>query len=174
MTIIRQQQYIYTANASGNYSVTIIVNGCPVTSNIVTVTLNNPPAIPAITATGSLTYCGGGSVLLETSAGASSYLWSNGATTQSTTVTTSGNYTVKITDANGCVSQSQPYLVGSSPLGNPDICLVSVDSITGHNMIIWNKPPSNAIAHFNVYGEGSQANIFNLLGSVNYSSYKYL
>ncbi len=160
----------FIASASGNYSVTIIVYGCPVTSNIVTVTLNNPPAVPTITATGSLTYCGGGSVLLEAPAGASSYLWSNGATTQNITVTTSGNYTVQVGDVNACVTQSLPYLVGSSPLGNPDICLVSVDSVTGHNVIIWNEPVTNAIDHFNIYGEGNQANVFNLLGTVNYSS----
>lgn len=160
----------YFVNASGNYSVTIIVNGCPVTSNVVTVTLNNPPAVPTITAVGSLTYCGGGSVTLNAPAGAYSYLWSNGAISQSITVTTPGNYTVQVSDVNGCAAQSLPYLVGASPLANPDICLVSVDGVTGHNMIIWNEPATNAIDHFNIYGEGNQANVFNLLGSVNYSS----
>ena len=160
----------YTTNASGNYSVTIIVNSCPVTSNVVTVTLNNPPAAPVITATGSLTYCGGGSVNLDAPSGAASYLWSNGATTQSIVVTTSGNYTVQVSDANGCIAQSQPYLVGSSPLANPDICIVSIDSISGKNVIVWNKPVTSAIDHFNIYGEGMQANGFNLLNSVPYSS----
>ncbi|MFA4852967.1 MAG: LamG-like jellyroll fold domain-containing protein [Bacteroidales bacterium] len=160
----------YTTNASGNYSVTIIVNSCPVTSNVVTVTLNNPPAVPVITATGSLTYCGGGSVNLDVPSGAASYLWSNGATTQSIVVTTSGNYTVQVSDANGCIAQSQPYLVGSSPLANPDICIVSIDNISGKNVIVWNKPVTSAIDHFNIYGEGMQANIFNLLDSVPYSS----
>ncbi|MFA5783180.1 MAG: T9SS type A sorting domain-containing protein, partial [Bacteroidales bacterium] len=115
-------------------------------------------------------YCGGGTVTLNTTAVAASYLWSNGATTQSTIVAVSGNYTVQITNANGCVSQSLPYLVGASPVGNPDICLVSVDSATGHNIIVWNEFVSTAIDYYNIYGEGTQANVFNLLGSVNYSS----
>ena len=162
----------YTANASGNYSVTIIVNNCPVTSNLVTVTLNNPPAVPTITSTGSLTYCIGGSVILSATAGASSYLWSNGATIQNPTVTVSGNYTVDVSDVNGCITQSLPYLVGASPLSNPDICLVSVDN-TGHNLIIWNEPVTTAIDYYNIYGEGTQANVFNLLGSVNYDSLSF-
>ena len=160
----------YNANASGNYSATVILNGCPVTSSVVTVTLSNPPTAPVITSKGSLIYCSGGKDTLTATAGAASYLWSNGATTQSTVVTTSGNYTVQITDANGCSSQSQPYLVGASPLANPDICIVGVDSVSGHNIVIWNKPVSTAIKHYNVYSQGNQANVFNLLGSVPYSS----
>ncbi len=159
-----------TATASGNYSATIILSGCPVTSNVVTVTLNNPPAVPVINSTGSLTYCGGGSETLTATAGATSYLWSNGATTQSTVVTTSGNYTVQVSNANGCTSQSQPYLVGASPLANPDICIVGVDSATGHNIIIWDKPTTTAINHYNVYSQGNVANVFNLIGSVPYGS----
>jgi len=160
----------YTANASGNYSATIILSGCPVTSNVVTVTLNNPPAVPVITSKGSLIYCGGGKDTLTTTGGASSYLWSNGASTQSIVVTASGNYTVQVSDANGCKSQSAPYLVGASPLANPDICIVGVDSITGHNVVIWNKAVSTAINHYNVYSQGNVGNVFDLIGSVPYSS----
>jgi len=159
----------YTATASGNYSVTIIVNNCPVTSNLVNIVLNNPPATPTITSTGSINYCGGGSETLQATAGATSYLWSNGANTQNITVTTSGNYTVQVSDLNGCTSQSQPFLVGASPLPNPDICLVSVDSSANHNFIIWEKPITNAIDYFNIYGEGVQAGVFDWLGSVGYS-----
>ncbi|NTW32020.1 MAG: T9SS type A sorting domain-containing protein [Bacteroidetes bacterium] len=160
----------FNAIAPGNYSVTIIVLSCPVTSNIVTVNLSNPPAIPEITSTGGISYCGSGSDTLTAPSGYTSYLWSNGETTQSNIVTQSGNFTVQVTDNSGCSSQSVPYLVGASPLANPDICIVSVDSITKTNVIVWNKPVTTAIDHFNLYGEGSQSNIFNLLGSVQYNS----
>jgi hypothetical protein len=46
-------------------------------------------------------------VTLTANAGAS-YLWSNGATTRSITVTASGNYSVTVRDANGCSSTSSP------------------------------------------------------------------
>jgi len=60
-------------------------------------------ATPTITAGGPTTFCEGGSVTLTSSAG-STYLWSTGATTSSINVTTSGNYTVQVTNANGCQS----------------------------------------------------------------------
>jgi len=160
----------YSVNASGNYSVTIIVNSCPVTSNIVTVLLNDPPLTPHITAIGSIAYCGGGSVTLIAPAGFASYLWSDGGLQQSTVVNQSGNYTIQVTDNNGCSSQSDPFLVGASPLESPDICIVSIDSSTNENVIVWDKPVTTAINHFNIYGEQTQANVFNLLGSVPYSS----
>jgi hypothetical protein len=39
-----------------------------------------------------------------TSSVSTSYLWSNGATTQSITVNSAGDYSVRVTDANGCQS----------------------------------------------------------------------
>ncbi|MEI6900692.1 MAG: T9SS type A sorting domain-containing protein, partial [Bacteroidota bacterium] len=53
----------------------------------------------------------------------------------------------------------------------PDICIVTVDSISDKNMIVWEKPYSTTIDHYNVYSEGNQANVYNLIGSVPYSSY---
>lgn len=45
-----------------------------------------------------------------------SYAWSNGYTTQSTTATTSGTYSVTITDANGCTNSDYLYVtVNSNP-----------------------------------------------------------
>ena len=60
-------------------------------------------ATPTITAGGPTTFCAGGSVTLTSSAG-TTYLWSNGATTQSINVTSSGSYTVRVTNASGCQS----------------------------------------------------------------------
>ena len=57
--------------------------------------------IPTISVSGPTTFCNGSSVVLTASAG-SSYLWNNGATTQAITATNTDNYTVKVTNANGC------------------------------------------------------------------------
>ena len=46
-TISGYDTTVYYASASGNYSVTIILNSCPVTSSVITVNLNNPPSVPA-------------------------------------------------------------------------------------------------------------------------------
>ena len=94
-----------TATASGTYTVQITnAAGCQSTaSSGTTVTVNPTPAAPSITAGGATTFCSGGSVTLTSSAG-TSYLWSNGATTQSITATASGTYTVQVTNASGCQS----------------------------------------------------------------------
>lgn len=104
-----------TVNTAGNYSVTVNQgNSCVNTSNPVTVAINPLPTA-AITAGGPLSFCQGGSVQLTASA-ASSYAWSNGATTQSITANTTGAYAVTITDANGCSGVSATTQVTANAL----------------------------------------------------------
>ncbi|SEN40663.1 conserved repeat domain-containing protein, partial [Flavobacterium sp. fv08] len=89
--------------ASGNYYVSQTISGCESARTLVSVTVNPTPAAPSITADGPTTFCSGGSITL-TSTGGNSYLWSTGATTQSITVSASGTYSVRITNASGCQS----------------------------------------------------------------------
>ncbi|MFV5701086.1 choice-of-anchor L domain-containing protein [Flavobacterium sp. XS2P12] len=48
--------------------------------------------------------CNGSSINLIVSSGFSGYLWNTGETTNSINVTTPGNYSVKVTNTNGCVA----------------------------------------------------------------------
>jgi hypothetical protein len=75
----------------------------------------NPTPEATITASGSTTFCTGSAVTLTASSGAS-YLWSNGAQTQSITVNQSGNYSVVVTSAAGCTNTSSPVNVTVNPL----------------------------------------------------------
>ncbi|CAN5877738.1 hypothetical protein BH11BAC7_BH11BAC7_15270 [soil metagenome] len=73
--------------------------------------INNTFAVTA-TAGGSTTFCQGGSVTLDAGAyPGATYLWSNNATTQTTSVTTSGTYSVTVTKSNGCVASSNAIAV---------------------------------------------------------------
>ena len=103
-----------SVNATGNYSVTVMdANGCSANASQ-GVTVNELPSV-SISADGATTFCAGGSVILTASAG-SSYSWSNGATTQSTSINATGNYSVTVTDANGCsANASQGVTVNALP-----------------------------------------------------------
>ena len=113
-----------TVTTSGNYSVTNSNNCGTATSNHIIVTVN---PLPICTITGNLSLCAGQSTTLCAPAGAASYLWSNGATTNCITTSTAGAYSVKVTNANGCSSICNAT-VTSSPVpvctitGNLSIC----------------------------------------------------
>ncbi len=68
----------------------------------------------SITASGPVSFCQGGSVVLTATAG-DSYSWNNGATTQSITVTTSGSYSVTVVTG-PCSSTSPATTVTVNPL----------------------------------------------------------
>lgn len=94
-----------TVSSAGNYSVTVTSAAGTGTSSPVTVTVNALPTA-TLTAGGATTFCQGGSVTLSAGT-ATTYLWSPGnQTTQSISATTSGNYSVKVTNASGCSATS--------------------------------------------------------------------
>lgn len=63
------------------------------------------PATPIISGSGPLSFCEGGSVTLSSTA-ATSYLWSNGETTQDILVDADGTFSVIVTNTDGCSSLS--------------------------------------------------------------------
>src|ERR1035437_305017 len=75
---------------------------------------------PVITAGGPLTFCYGDWVVLSTNSYVS-YLWSTGDTTQFINAHVSGNYTVYVTDINGCTGTSVATVVIVNPLPNATI-----------------------------------------------------
>ena len=95
-------QCIY-ATQSGSFTVQVTdANGC--TSNAspsMTVSVGSSPA-PTISANGPVNICQGDNVVLTCNTTANSYSWSNGATTQSITVTASGTYNCTVTNTNAC------------------------------------------------------------------------
>jgi gliding motility-associated-like protein len=91
--------------ALGTYSVIVTdANGCQTT---MTGTITQPAAPLSVTGTHTDVNCFGaatGTVTSTVSGGTAGYqyLWSNGEITSSLSNVTAGNYTLKVTDANGC------------------------------------------------------------------------
>ena len=117
----------YIANASGDYTVSVKNdNGCSATSAPTTVTVNPLPAAPTISAGGPLTFCTGLNVTLTAST-ATTYQWNlnnsplSGATSSSYVANTGGNYTVSITNINGCGATSAATTVTTNPLPDPSL-----------------------------------------------------
>ncbi|MEY3074586.1 MAG: hypothetical protein RJB25_223 [Bacteroidota bacterium] len=112
--------YVSQANAGNDESMRAAI----------TVVVNALPATPTITASGSTSFCTGGSVDLTSSA-ASGNTWSTNATTATITVATTGSYSVTVTDANGCASTSAPISVNVSNAPAPTISASSTQACSG-------------------------------------------
>jgi gliding motility-associated-like protein len=101
-----------TVSATGNYYVeTGNGTGCTASATPVSVTVNAVPATPAISASGPLTFCNGGSVTLTSTAATSYHWYPNGETTQSITVSATGNYYVETGNGTGCTASATPVSV---------------------------------------------------------------
>ena len=104
------------------YSIVITVN--PLSSNFVVFVYANGIS-------GSTTFCDGTDVTLTASYDepGSTYLWSNGATTQSILVNTAGVFTVTVSDNAGCSVSSVPVTTTVSPYSTSSVSITS--SATG-------------------------------------------
>lgn len=103
-------------NASGFYSVIAFDNdGCAGGSNAIGVTVIQPIA-PVITVNGELEFCEGDEAELVSSPG-TSYAWSNGAESQSITISESGAFTVTVVDVceSGLTSEIVEIIVNDTP-----------------------------------------------------------
>lgn len=86
--------------------------------------------------------------------------WSNGATTEDLTNLSPGTYTYTITQVNPVCNFSLDVVVSANePLQN-DICLVTVDSITTTNVVVWEREQTTGIDHYNIYRKSNNSGQF--------------
>ncbi|MFH0865123.1 MAG: PKD domain-containing protein [Bacteroidota bacterium] len=131
-----------TPSGTTTYTVTATSNGCTATDAVAV----NVNPIPAASAGPDQTICQGQSVAL-TASGGTSYQWSNGASTASTSVNpaSSTNYVVTVTNAFGCTALDNVTVnVNATPTANAGadqtICQGQVTTVTasGGSSYLWN------------------------------------
>lgn len=142
--------YVYNptqANA-GTYTV-VATNSCGQSAASAGVTVTVTTMDVTVTASGPTTFCQGLSVTLTAPAGTGyTYLWSNGATTQSIVVTTSGAYNVRVSTPSGCSAYSAYTNVTAlattaptiTPYGPTSFCSgasVNLAATVGYSSYVW-------------------------------------
>lgn len=153
---------------AGTYHCTITdANGCTFSSAAL-VSNNFGPTLAIDTIIPSSCSNDGQIQLTVISGNPTDYLWTNGATTQNITNLSPGTYSVSVTGASGCITVLGGT-VGSTLPDPVEICLVTVDSTTNTNLVVWEKPITTGIDHFNIYRETSQAGLYQIVGSVLYT-----
>ncbi|MES2138905.1 MAG: right-handed parallel beta-helix repeat-containing protein [Bacteroidota bacterium] len=154
---------------AGTYSVTVTdTNGCSILDSVILVT-----QFPSLSLVSSVTnascYNNDGSTNVIPSGGTApySYFWSNNSISQNLSNIGSGTYSVAVTDTNGCaVSEALTINNSIAPISIP-ICMVTVDTSSTKNVIVWEKPISALIDSFKVYREVSS--VYSHVGSVHYN-----
>lgn len=90
-----------TVTSGGTYTVTATNGTCTSAPATITLTAESDPNVQI---SGNLNFCSGSSTTLTATANGTgnTFLWSNGTTGATATITTSGTYTVTVTTPNGC------------------------------------------------------------------------
>jgi hypothetical protein len=87
------------------------------------------------------------------------------------------NWTTPVETSDSCLIRISdfvyPFITSGSQsvfsirdIPSPDICMVSVDSVSGKNVIVWNKVESDLISEYVILKEGNEADIYQEIGSV--------
>ncbi|MBP7497132.1 MAG: T9SS type A sorting domain-containing protein [Bacteroidales bacterium] len=147
--------------AMGQLQVTILVNGKTVPENNHFVTACNDSCY---------------NVTLEVTGGTPpySYKWDNGDTNASIVYCSvkpaffeikNLKLVVNVKDSKNLSKEA--IIIFMQSLGaHPEICIVSVDSVTNKNIIIWDQNPDTIIAFYNIYKETYISQEYELIGSV--------
>ncbi|MCC7301902.1 MAG: T9SS type A sorting domain-containing protein [Bacteroidia bacterium] len=126
---------------------------------------------PSISPSGTVDLCLGDSVLLTSSASSGNQWYLNSSPISGATGTTyyasqNGTYTVR----SGCSGMSTPFNINQiSNSIQPPICLVTVDSLSQYNVIMWDKTGYNNVDSFIVFREITTNN-YQPIGRVSFDS----
>ncbi|MBK6966529.1 MAG: T9SS type A sorting domain-containing protein [Bacteroidales bacterium] len=75
---------------------------------------------------------------------------------------------IRITDSYAYTSSDTSAAFTILAYPETPVCMVTVDSLTNQNVIIWEKPVSDLIADFLIYKETDEANVYEVIDTVSY------
>jgi len=152
--------------APGVYEVFIIDgNTCLLSKNFVINETNGPNIV-----TDSITdaSCSGdlSAVYISTIGGTApfDYSWSNGSTSEDLSNVLPGEYSVEVEGSDGCSSFMFYNLEMSAP-EETSICIVTVDTLTNSNIVVWVPVMNPDVVSYNIYKESSQSGLYYLVAN---------
>ncbi len=95
--------------------------------------------------------------------------WSNGATSEDISGLASNNYVCTLVASNGCTAIKGWNIPIVEPQVQP-ICVISVDSTTSTNLVVWEKVQPLGIAYYNIYRETSNQGEYILIDTVHHTN----
>jgi hypothetical protein len=125
--------------------------------------------VTSVAHSGGTSICQNSSLILNaTGIATGTIVWEPGASSASTlSVSTTGSYYFSYTETDGCSENSDTVSINfKAPPAVAQICMVTVDSLSTHNIIYWDKTSiTHDVVGFKMYRE-DLTNIYTYLGSV--------
>jgi len=157
--------------SAGAYAVTVTDGSCVILTNV-SISSIPGPSVQFSNVTNASCGLNNGSATASGIGGTPPYQYTWNTMPQQTTPilvnVPAGNYCITVTDVNGCTATNCAS-IGVEAYPAPDICMVTIDTATNHNLIIWGKPVTSGIDKYYIYRESAVAGIYNLIGTQNYS-----
>lgn len=153
---------------AGNYFVIVsdFGTGCNAVKSF---TINEPDEISTTISSVNATCSnadGSATVYVNGGTAPYTYSWDNGDSTATITGLTAGDYIITVTDTNGCTDPDTAKIVTiiETP-PTPSICLVTIDSITEKNLVVWEKSDPTAV-YYKIYKESTTSGVYDFIDSV--------
>ena len=140
-------------------------NGCKSKD---TINIKQVFSLPTVNIGANDSICPSITKVLDAGAGFTSYLWQNGSSLQTCKVTTSGNYSVTISDANGCKNADTVVYVVKQPFAEP--LGVSTFSENGKHIILaWERTKGKGTVTYKVLREYDQDK-YSIIGNIPFAN----